>query len=586
MTYTLDIDVDGSAGAHTSVIRFGNHSLPVLNPLYDLEAHGINNAVPNEDGGANTLQEAWELWKDNPGAWFAIWLMNGVHFKMTESWEILDPAGFCTARVLGQPYQFDADPAQPFAGPTVELVGARGLDSGVLVFQGTRAPLFDGVRFKGGNTQPNANFAGGVNAAILGCPTRAEWVASGVRTNRFSPQAGVVIDPYMSEYPGGDAGNCYPGKTEYYGGTALPNPVSSSAPHFRGCVFTHNFGARVMSPPGPGASGNDLVANNENAIFEACTSTYNTYHYMSGQSQERGNVLRSDRGYGAWCGIDNEYVGPGGNAGVAPYIQDFNYGGMRYAFNLNTTQQFSIGPGHIESTASLGKLGTGAASSPASCRLDTVNVQLASSFGQGDNYPEVEYALSTFRVVELEHVAISAEGATMPVNNNDGRLMLTAFNVVDDGQNGKVQVGFAYPDYRVDSRTVSTKYQGSLRHHRDPIYAGGQIAVGDVDNGSATLEIAQDETNLGRGTVTLSSAERAAELDTGDLLVISPHGPNTFVPQILSPDQFAYTSIAPCMRVRTVVGAVVHLECIAFGVPFDVPVRLSWQRWDNSPANN
>lgn len=137
---------------------------------------------------------------------------------------------------------------------------------------------FENLAIKGPNNMPNLGSA----ATYF---TNANFFTTGVRTNRFSPNAGIVTDPFSANTANGDmtdSANQYPGFSSYYRGTT---GSGSAKIHCRNCMFQYWICGIMWNPD----SGNQ---QGDGCIVEKCVFNYNTYGIAVGQNQSRGCSVR------------------------------------------------------------------------------------------------------------------------------------------------------------------------------------------------------------------------------------------------------------------------------------------------------
>lgn len=311
------------------------------------------------------------------------------------------------------------------------------------------------------------------------------------------------------------------------------------------------------------------MQNNENSVFEDCHWTYNAIQYSCGQSQARNTVLANPRMHGSWLAIDDGYIGPGGNAGVAPLIErGGNLGMTRYLFNLGlTTGTVHYRSLHIEATASLGKLGTGASGAQGGAMLSALTVSFATAAQCAPHCAEVPFHLATFGRVTLDTCELAAPGTVLRLWNADtGALVMRSCAIQAITEGGYVQAAFS----RDDSR--------HLEHIqvRTPSGAVYQVAppkpTVEVLNGGAPMTFVATSPRIATAQITTATG-----LAIGKTLRIV--GASPYVPQTLDPSQHPYPCTATLGRVTSFDAASVTVEGLPYGFPLGVPVLVRTAAW-------
>jgi hypothetical protein len=364
-------------------------------------------AERNVSGGGDAIQDAINEMLNNIDKYTAILVPPG-EYKLTRPLRVFPPGGVGLVKVvIWSTGGFGVDQGG-FGATLFTLEGPNPEELPVMIIQGGRGCEFVGINFvNSGNPKPKENLTSEPIAAGLAFPEISDWVTPGVRTNGRSPCCAVVIDPFTDGYPGNDIDNTYPGFEDFYGGPAYPSPLGSSKSKFVNCCFIGGYVGVASSPPGD-INGIDVIQNNENNNYINCSWIYNTFHYASGQSQERGNSIYSASMFGSFCAITTEIVGPGGNPGNCPYINMANIGGTRFVFDLNGFQKATLQNIYVESSAALGRLGQGVSSAAGGYTIDGLTATLINSRGASKKYADVPTHLITTGICRLKNVQIES----------------------------------------------------------------------------------------------------------------------------------------------------------------------------------
>ena len=150
-----------------------NGCLPVLNVTKDLAFLGYPNAIPDINGGGDTIQNAISEFIDNPGKWYAIWIPEAV-YKLTKPLLVLDPVAgrACSVTMIGKPRGLPGtDWPISLHGARLELHGDHAHEWPVLIIQGGRMCVFTGIQFVNtGNPKPRTNFVDDERRALYSNP--------------------------------------------------------------------------------------------------------------------------------------------------------------------------------------------------------------------------------------------------------------------------------------------------------------------------------------------------------------------------------------------------------------------------------
>lgn len=530
-------------------------------------------AVAGVAGGGDAIQLAIDKFIEDPYKYEAIYLPRGVYRTTVPL--MVKGDGTVSITMIGA-----GGTAYPNGGSTggavIQFEGSAGsqLNLPVMIIQAGRGCLFEGIQFKSlGNTAPD-DIDTSTHSHLYTHPDRDDWVSSSVRTNRYSPQCVVCIDPFIDGNPGGDSANQYPGYSPHY----TSGLSYSSNIIFSNCTFQGGYVGTAVTPSGGGANG-------ENFLFDHCYWIHNTIHHSMGQSQSRAVEIRSPKMFGSWVCIDDEEIGPGGNPGNHPVITGApNIGGTRYVFNLQLVQPFALRDAHIESTASLGKLGTGQSGGQQGAVLDNCNISFRPALASSGatNSTEVDFHLMTWGMVELRHCSITNSGALVRFwNASSGRLAVRNCRFTDASEGGSVPVSFSSRGSALITDTVQTYDPGfGAVYNADP---KTDITTVDI-NGGANVTVVQDATVLSRGTVALAST---TGLEVGMIVEMLNTTPNAMQPQLTATGQTAYSYYGGVGVISSVsVDSSITLTELPLSFPYDMAVRIRAVKWDHSEGSD
>jgi hypothetical protein len=211
--------------------------------------------------------------------------------------------------------------------------------------------------------------------------TESNYVVNSCRTNRYSPYAGVCIDPYHSALAGGDR---YPGLTAYYvnGGTG-----GGSSGVVLDDVWISGFVVGVVQTP------NGETLNNDGfqaygLTVESCREAVST-----GQSQTRGGTLVGFNFSGCRTALDATTYGD--QAGSLPSVWGGMGGNCKYLVNVAYYNHGCTLQGmHIENMLSLGHVGGG--QSPGRIAFIGCNFQFKTASNKGAYYRLLNAGFATF----------------------------------------------------------------------------------------------------------------------------------------------------------------------------------------------
>lgn len=183
----------------------------------------------------------------------------------------------------------------------------------------------------------------------------ANYLLSGVRNNRYSPHAGIHIDPYDPAVAPADQ---YPALTSEYSAPDghIIRESGSSAIRIYSCEF-RDFAVGI------GISLNGYTANAENITIVDCTIVSTRSAIAVGQTQSRNVTCRNLAVSGTRVAFD--CVGYGAGSGNCPSIFGANLGGLKYLFQtFPWGGQVTVSGLYSEALYSIGNFGSGGSADP------------------------------------------------------------------------------------------------------------------------------------------------------------------------------------------------------------------------------
>jgi len=187
--------------------------------------------------------------------------------------------------------------------------------------------------------------------------TNSTFVNNGVRDSRYSPYAGICVDPFGTAVPA-DGG--YPGLTAHY----VASASGSSRIQIEGVVCQNFTVGAIVSP-------NGSTSNAEDIAFKDCGLNFNKVGLAICQNQSRNITWNGgDTAFNLYCFDGNNY---GARTGYAPTIDGCNMSG-KYLFNVSNRQgqpavsAFGI---YAESFASIGWIGNSTATADYPSNFDS-----------------------------------------------------------------------------------------------------------------------------------------------------------------------------------------------------------------------
>lgn len=246
-------------------------------------------------------------------------------------------AGWASMSLIGDNYAY-ASSISPEIVPTFNNKPA-------IIIQNARGVIIQNIAITGKNTILNTLLS---NYTLM--MDAANFVTGGARDSRYSPYAGICIDPFGTSTPP-DGG--YPGLSTYY-----TTGAAGSSKVIIDNVSVTDFVVGVMITP------NNVTQNAEDIYFRACSITGAKSCLAVGQSQSRAVSWQGGDAAFAYYGFDTKTYGR--QQGSLPNIDGANMAG-KYLFNVSPN--FGTPPAiqniHAESFASIGNFYNNASSQQA-----------------------------------------------------------------------------------------------------------------------------------------------------------------------------------------------------------------------------
>lgn len=176
---------------------------------------------------------------------------------------------------------------------------------------------------------------------------------STTRDSRYSPNAGIVIDPFRTDGNLPSDGG-YPGLSSWYRGSNSSTGGSSGVKIISCAV--EGFTVDIMNTP------NGFTQQGEDCDVIDCQLQYCNVAMAYGQSQtDNCRIINGRSWYSVWTVVDTGTYGLGN--GNAPSIDGYNVAGtVKTLFNIGTNKNCNINDFYAESFFQIGTLTTSAAS--------------------------------------------------------------------------------------------------------------------------------------------------------------------------------------------------------------------------------
>lgn len=550
--------------------------LPMIDVSKDLTGLGYPaNAVPNTFGGGDAIQYAIDHLIANPTDYAGIYVPHGT-WSLTKPLLLIPSSTWCQVNMFGGSLMSFPDGGATF-NATLELEGGLNADEltydaaehAVLMIQGGIACSFWGLQFK--NTG-NPAAAAVPQSAIPGSRTPSDWTTPGVRTNRYSPCAAVVIDPFSDGFPAADINNAYPNL-----GGEYTRSTGSSNLYFHSCCFTGGYVGTVISP-------NGTSVNAENIVFDQCYWQGNTWSFSVGQSQSRAVELRAPRMTLAYCHLDNRMFGNAAT-GCAPRVTGAaNFGLAYYLAHLQLdVAEFSLANAHLESIMSLGQFNPIFSGGNSNVTFDSCNFDFLAAVEGPSTEGDAAYHISGYGTFEFRNCTFSmTDGHVFKcIGLGRGNSVFRSCKFKNDGSGyaGKGILDAMFPwQVRVEDCIFNDPNQAG------PIVIAGNY-LGRCGEGSFFEEDITFTKVGGAGHTATFTVSSAANIEVGDILHRSNTGQGTNVeaPNV-NPDASPFNYFGPVGLITDISGTTITVSGLSHTVETDevTTYRFRVNRFDIS----
>lgn len=477
---------------------------------------------------------------------------------------------FATLEICGGKSSYSIPNQDTIIAPTFN-------DKPAIVLQAVKGVTIKNLAIRGNNNYSNLldpNYE-----ALLNDST---FVVNGCRDNRYSPYAGICIDPYADSVPDKER---YPGQSSYYIGN-----IGSSSIRIEGCVIYGFVTGIVISPSG-------TTQNAENILISDCRFLFNKVSVAICQGQSRNVILQNIASFGNQFFVSTLDYGAGG--GSPPFINGANVGGTKYLFHIGINWGLAtIVSLYAESTIGMGYIGTAYSSANMPATF------MGCSFNFIETKPAIDTHLWSFSPINFIGCSFSTNSGKAPLrffNNNYLKFSSCFFangtvgGLKDNEKNHthygeELPLGFSTPiGVKMEDTIVRDLTSGGILRKLDSCYNCAQIALLNgysMPNGSqimaddlnATQLVTSSqikEIHIGKVNLTADGLGNAnfivsnpGILKRGDLVsfhqngFVGEHYPDDFL--FLKPgDVFPYKNPGVIGQIVKIEGSTVTLEWVA-----------------------
>lgn len=256
-------------------------------------------------------------------------------------------------RIVAGAYAFfgmtlESDGTYPFDTTRVTAITPTFSDTFGLGIQMGKGVTIRGIDVKGTNVFTSRQYASMLNDTI--------FVQGSCRDSRYSPYAGIAIDPF--KYSGTPSDGGYPGLSSYYAYSPGSTTTGSTRIQIEDCNIEGFVAGIILSP-------NGQTQNAENIDITRVNTNGNKSHIAVCQSQSRQVMVRNHSAFSGKYAVDCGTYGA--RNGTMPKIDGVNVGAMKYIFNgagSAGVESAEIRALYAEETLALGFWGWSGASYP------------------------------------------------------------------------------------------------------------------------------------------------------------------------------------------------------------------------------
>jgi hypothetical protein len=297
------------------------------------------------------------------------------------------------------------------------------------------------------------------------------FVVNGCRDNRYSPYAGICIDPYSDLVPDTER---YPAQSSYY-----ISGAASSSIKIEGCAINGFVTGIVIAP-------NGVTHHAANVLIKDCIFEFNKVSVAISLGSSGHIILQNITSFGNQFFVST--LDYGAQVGAAPFINGANVGGTKYLFNMGTTWGLTtIVSLHAQSTLGMGYISPGYSSANLPATF------VGCHFEFMDTHPAIDTHLWSFAPINFIGCTFGTDLRKSPIRffNNNVLKFSSCFFLNDtvgglDENNDKTKthygeelpLGFSFPiNVKMEDTTVRDLTFGSIIRQLDSCYNSPKIAI-------------------------------------------------------------------------------------------------------------
>jgi hypothetical protein len=264
-------------------------------------------------------------------------------------------------------------------------------DKPAIVLQSVQGVTIKDIAIRGKNDYSQSLKASDNFKALLDDST---FVVNGCRDNRYSPYAGICIDPYFPSVPDTER---YPGQSSYYiisGGT-------SSSITIEGCLINGFVTGIVLAP-------NGATNHAAKVLIKECIFEFNKVSVAICQASADHVILQNIASFGNHFFVST--LDYGSKLGTAPFINGANVSATKYLFHIGTTYGLtSIVSLYAKNTLSMGYI------SPGYSSVNMPATFVGCQFEFMDTQPAIDTHLWSFAPINFIGCAFSTNSRKSPL---------------------------------------------------------------------------------------------------------------------------------------------------------------------------